>query len=244
MINLDTTKAYHDLVARLQREMGGDAALMAAVGGDFVQMGKLEFYLLHSLGLRANDFVVDVGCGSGRLASQLAALPQMRYLGTDVVPELLACAQRFTDRPDWNFQLTDGTAIPCGDNAADFVCFFSVFTHLLHDASYRYLTEARRALRPGGRIVFTFLEFRIPYHWGVFARSVEVGDRGDHLNQFMDRDAIQAWASHLDLDVELIADGDKPHIPILEEIRFDQGNVMRDFGNLGQSVAVLRKPVS
>lgn len=244
MTNLNPRQAYHDHVARLQREIEGDAALMNAVGGDFIAMGKLEHYLLLSLGLAADDFVVDVGCGSGRLACQLAVLPELRYLGTDVVAELLDCAQRLARRPDWTFRLTDGAAIPCPDKNADIVCFFSVFTHLLHEDSFSYLVEARRVLKPGGRIVFSFLEFRIPYHWGVFEHSVAHRQSGQHLNQFMDRDGIHAWAQHLGLEVELIADGDKPHIPIPEEIRFDHGVVMKDLGNLGQSVAVLGKPSS
>lgn len=244
MADTDPRRAYHDHVARLQRELEGDAALMAAVGGDFIPMGRLEYHLLRSLDLGAKDFVIDVGCGSGRLACQLAELTELRYLGTDVVAELLDCAQRLARRSDWSYRLTDGTTIPCADAAADIVCFFSVFTHLLHEDSYRYLAEARRVLRPGGRIVFSFLEFRIPYHWSVFEHSVTHRDSVVHLNQFIDRDGIHAWAGHLGLTVESIADGDKPHIPLSEVIRFDNGTVMTDKGNLGQSVAVLRKPGS
>jgi SAM-dependent methyltransferase len=244
MTNINPRQAYHDHVARLQREIAGDAALMSAVGGDFIAMGKLEYYLLLSLGLTAGDYVIDVGCGSGRLACQLAAMDGLRYLGTDIVPQLLECAQRLSRRPDWRFHLTDGTSIPGPEGTADMVCFFSVFTHLLHEDSYSYLVEARRVLKPGGRIVFSFLEFRIPYHWSVFEHSVAHRKSGQHLNQFMARDGIHAWAQHLGLDVELIADGDKPHIPVPEEIRFDHGTVMQELGNLGQSVAVLVKPRS
>lgn len=242
MTNLDPRRAYLDHVARLKREIEGDAALMAAVGGDFMAMGKLEYYLLLSLGLAAGHFVVDVGCGCGRLACQLVPQNDLRYLGTDVVQELLDCAQRLAQRQDWAFRLIDGTKIPCPDEQADFVCFFSVLTHLLYEDSYQYLSEAKRVLKPGGKIVLSFLEFRIPWHWSVFEHSVAQRQSGQHLNQFMDRDGIQTWAKHLGLEVGLIADGDKPHIPILEEIRFDNGTVMTDRGNLGQSVAVLRKP--
>jgi hypothetical protein len=58
----------------------------------------------------------------------------------------------------------------------------------------------------------------------------------------MDREGIQAWAKHLGLEVVVFADGDKPNIPIPEEIRLDNGTVMTQCGNLGQSIAVLRKP--
>jgi hypothetical protein len=60
-------------------------------------------------------------------------------------------------------------------------------------------------------------------------------------NQFVDRDAISAWAAHSGLVVESFFDGDKGHIPIPEEIRWENGMCMKSLGNLGQSVAVLRK---
>jgi hypothetical protein len=41
--------------------------------------------------------------------------------------------------------------------------------------------------------------------------------------------------------VESFFDGDKGHFPIPEEIKWENGTVMKSLGNLGQSVAVLRK---
>jgi hypothetical protein len=41
--------------------------------------------------------------------------------------------------------------------------------------------------------------------------------------------------------VESFFDGDKGHFPIPEEIKWENGTVMKSLGNLGQSIAVLRK---
>ena len=35
---------------------------------------------------------------------------------------------------------------------------FSVFTHLLHEESFIYLEDFKRVLKPGGSVVFSFLE--------------------------------------------------------------------------------------
>ena len=48
-------------------------------------------------------------------------------------------------------------------------------------------------------------------------------------------------AGHSGLAVDSFFDGDKGHIPIPEEIRWENGTCMKSLGNLGQSVAVLRK---
>jgi SAM-dependent methyltransferase len=243
MTETNPHKTYPSFVARLRETIKGDAALEAAVGGDFEPMGRLECALLQGLGLSSGQLVVDVGCGSGRLAVHLSTLPEVRYIGTDIVPELLSHAERLCQRKDWKFVLTDGIQIPCADNSADFVCFFSVFTHLTHEDTFRYLAEARRVLKPGGRIVFSFLEFRIYSHWSVFELSLRTGSRagGVPLSQFMGRDAIHSWAHHLDLTIEQINDGDKPHIAIQEDLTFPNGLVMSGQGYLGQSVAVLAK---
>jgi 2-polyprenyl-3-methyl-5-hydroxy-6-metoxy-1,4-benzoquinol methylase len=233
--------AYIDHVRRVEESLGsGDAALRRAVGGEFEAVGKLEYYLLRSLGLTTGHLVVDVGCGSGRLAQQLAPDKGIRYIGTDVVPRLIESARTLARREDWEFSVVEDVRIPCTDRAADFVTFFSVLTHTTHVESFKYLQEAARCLKVGGRVVMSFLEFRIPCHWETFMISVKA-KAGGHLIQFLDRDAIAAWAGHSGLAVDSFFDGDNGHIPIPEEILWENGTCMKSLGNLGQSVAVLRK---
>lgn len=241
MPELNFLKSYPDMVSRLQATMPGNVALEAAVGGDFETVGKLERALLMSLGLLSGHALVDVGCGGGRLAVQLSGWPELRYVDTDIVPELLRHARALSRRPDWRFELTRGAQIPCVDGWADMVCFFSVFTHLVHEDSFRYLREAKRVVKPGGRIVFSFLEFLLPSRGWIFAQAVEHADPVDHLNRFIERTAIEVWAQRLGLRVDAIFGGDQPHIPIDEKLCWANGHVMRGLGALGQSVAVLSR---
>lgn len=233
--------SYVEHVARLERRLNTDDALRRAVGGEFLAVGKLEYHLLRSRGLKDNHLVVDVGCGSGRLACQLAPFPELRYIGCDVVPRLLEYAEDLCARPDWNFVATNGATIPCDSGAADFVCFFSVFTHLSQEDIYRYLREAARVLKPGGLLVMSFLEFRVPSHWATFIASVDQTREDEHLNQFIERDSIQAWAAPSGFDVRSIHGGDTPYIPLPEDIVYESGARASGAGSLGQSVAILQK---
>lgn len=229
----------------LKRQHAPEQALQLAVGGEFRAIGLLELEILKHYGLTESSHLIDVGCGSGRLAQPLSTYSSGRYLGLDIIPELVEHARRITARPDWDFKVTRGLSIPAADDVADMVCFFSVFTHLLHEQTYAYLREARRALKPGGRVVFSFLEFAIPSHWNIFEHNVaDIEINANHLNMFLSRDAIRAWATHLDLELVAIEDGDRAFIPLSQPITYENGAVAKRFGTLGQSVCALRKPLT
>jgi ubiquinone/menaquinone biosynthesis C-methylase UbiE len=102
----------------------------------FETIGLLERETLKDFGLEQGDYLIDVGCGSGRLALPLSEYLQDRYLGIDIMPELIAYARKLVQRPGWRFKVIEGIGIPEADGRADMVCFFSVFTHLLHEQSY------------------------------------------------------------------------------------------------------------
>jgi SAM-dependent methyltransferase len=216
-----------------------ESAMSVAVGGEYESFGHLMRQILLDAGLTDSGYLIDVGCGSGRLAHVLTV---EKYLGTDIVPELLAHARAVCSNPDWRFERVNDMAIPEAAGVADMVCFFSVLTHLLHEDAYRYLAEAHRVLKPGGKVVFSFLEFKIPSHWAVFGGMVKHREPGRPHNQFIGRDAIACWSAHLGFSVEATYDGDTPHIPLQHPLTLDGGRVVEGMTSLGQSVCVLRKP--
>ena len=216
-------------VAALKTKMPHDAAMELAIGGDFGPMGAIQAALLRHYGLPQDGYLVDVGCGSGRLARPMSQWLTGRYLGLDLVPDLVDHARAIAGRPDWRFEVIDHIGIPEADRRADMVCFFSVLTHLLQEQGYWYLEEARRVLKPGGVIVFSFLELRDPVHWRIFLDTLQTAkDRTvSPINVFLDRETLGLWAKGLDLD--------------LVEIRGGAETVVEE-GPLGQAVCVLRKP--
>jgi ubiquinone/menaquinone biosynthesis C-methylase UbiE len=95
-----------------------------AVGGEFEAFGILERELLIQQGLKQDGYLIDVGCGSGRLAKPLSQYLTGKYLGIDVVPELVEYARKLVPQPDWRFEVAEGLRIPEKNNQADMVCFF------------------------------------------------------------------------------------------------------------------------
>lgn len=103
--------------------------------------------------------VLDMGCGSGRLPAALGTGGiKVEYVGVDIVQSLLDYAA--TRSPGhYRFVLHRELSTPLPDASVDIACVFSVFTHLLHQESFIYLQELRRVTRPGGLVLFSFLEF-------------------------------------------------------------------------------------
>jgi SAM-dependent methyltransferase len=143
---------------------------------DFAATGRRLAAVVCELGVVGpSSRVLDVGCGSGRLARELVGLlrPPGAYVGFDVDPEAIAwCRRAYAGRLQASFvhaDLVNGFYAPGGaapaasyvfpvpDGWADCVVVTSVFTHLLGADAAHYLDESRRVLAPGGRIVASFL---------------------------------------------------------------------------------------
>lgn len=219
----DFVQNYNLWLKQLLETHPEDEAMSIAVGGNFEATGILERCALMQSGLAKNHTLIDVGCGSGRLAFELKDYLKGRYIGIDVVPELLRYAREKCGRSDWKFYVGPGLTIPEPDQSADFVSFFSVFTHLLHAESYTYLRDALRVLRPGGKVVFSFVEFAVPEHWGVFEGSMADPNPNKVLLQFMSRDGIEAWANHLQVSSFEIHGGKEHYVELDKTVHWDNG---------------------
>ncbi len=155
--------SYRRAIAR-QFFFRGDRGYEAAVGGEFERFGLLERDAVDAAGLKEDGFIVDVGCGAGRLAAALKDRLQLFYLGLDVSPKLLSRARDVCARPDWRFELVDRPEIPLNGNTADMVSMFSLITHLPVAETRAYFGEAARVLKTGGALVVSFLDPEIPAH--------------------------------------------------------------------------------
>ena len=103
----------------------------------------------------------------GRTAYALRGVSMLRYFGIDVVPELIAYAEQKVARPDWRFAVVEGLSVPEKDAQADFVVMFSVLTHLTAREGRRYVADALRVLKPGGRLLGSFLDETVEVHRDV-----------------------------------------------------------------------------
>ncbi len=107
--------------------------------------------LFELLGSVADKKLLDVGCGDGALASELARHGAI-VTGLDADPAMIAAARR-TEIEATQLHLVEGHAerLPFDDVAFDFVVAVTVLC-FVRDAK-RAVMQMARVLRPGGRLV-------------------------------------------------------------------------------------------
>jgi ubiquinone/menaquinone biosynthesis C-methylase UbiE len=119
--------------------------------------------------------VLDVGCGTGRLAAALAEREACRVWAVDPSPEMLAIARARTGPPT-QFRLARAEALPFRPGWFERVVMRLV-VHLVDRPVA--LAEARRVLGPGGRLaIATFDPVHFDRYWlNALFPSLEAIDR-------------------------------------------------------------------
>lgn len=100
--------------------------------------------------LRKGTAVLDVGCGTGVLASAAADIVGDDYVtGADISPEMLAVARQ--QRPTIDWRQAPAEKLPFADASFDTV--LSQFALMFFDARAKGLAEMWRVLKPGGTLL-------------------------------------------------------------------------------------------
>jgi SAM-dependent methyltransferase len=97
--------------------------------------------------------VIELGCGTAYFSAWLARRGA-RPIGIDVTPEQLATARRCQQQFGLEFPLIEASAVQVPRPDASFDLALSEYGACLWCEPDRWLPEAARLLRPGGRLVF------------------------------------------------------------------------------------------
>jgi SAM-dependent methyltransferase len=108
---------------------------------------------LNVLGDVAGLDVVELGCGTAYFSAWLAK-HGARPVGVDVTPAQLATARRMQEKTGIEFPLVEADAGATGLPGASYDLVVSEYGASIWVDPYRWIPEAARLLRPGGRLAF------------------------------------------------------------------------------------------
>lgn len=226
--------SYNALIARHRRAYRGDEemAMIASIGDisrqDFRRQGDTHVAVLRHHGLEDGMAIYDLGCGCGRTAMALRRDAwQGTYKGADIVKPLIEYLK--INCPDFEAVIHRDNTIAAPDSSLDIVFHWSVFTHLYPEECYLYMEDTFRALKPGGKLIFSFLEFEDERHHRIFEGKVaqyrKKGWSGT-LDVFLHRNWINLWAEQIGFT----------------DIAFTDGSDGRCHPEFWQALASMRKP--
>jgi len=143
--------------------------------------------ILMSINLFPNAYVLDVGCGDGRMLNKLVALHQIKGQGVDISSNQLK--ENLRNNPFGNiFYLSDAERLPFGDDTFDFIFCFDVLEHL--SSPQACINEICRTLKKDRKALIYVISRKDKYTWHWFLRKisgkklgVDKGEFGDHRKE-------------------------------------------------------------
>lgn len=228
---------YTALVNRLLDEHPDDhdLAMSKAIGSvsleSFRVTGDKHVDVLRNLcGLVNGMGIFDLGCGCGRTAQALTRQGwQGHYRGQDIIPQLIDYARKKT--PGFRFDTFLDYSLCADDSSQDIVFAWSLFTHLNLEEIALYMEDCHRVLKPGGKLVFSFLELVEPGHKELLEARItrlRSGLQLDHLDTFLHRETIRFLAERSGFSIDFYKDA--------------SDTAVTSTGSFGQSLVVLTKP--
>jgi ubiquinone/menaquinone biosynthesis C-methylase UbiE len=123
--------------------------------------------------LRPGEVLVDIGTGRGEALAVAVARGAAAAVGVAYSPSALGLARRTLQAAGVEGRAVvvgaDARRLPLPDAVADLVTMLDVVEHLTPDELHHTLIEARRVLRPGGRVFAHTLPtrtvYQVTYRW-------------------------------------------------------------------------------
>jgi ubiquinone/menaquinone biosynthesis C-methylase UbiE len=191
-------------------------------------MRRMEDELGERLGLPADAEVLDVGCGVGDVARRMTAKFKLKVTGIDILDFNLEEARKrsvaagLEDRV--KFQRGNYQKLDFPDQSFDGVYAMETLVHAADLG--RALSEFRRVLRPGGRLVM--------FEYSRAPESTVSRQANEALRKICELGAMPAWLNMFHGDMERIAQEQGFNLDSTEDVTRRMEPMLHAFSILGR----------
>ncbi len=159
----------------------GASSLNAGIGGqDEKLVSAAQFSLLARYGITNQDSVLELGCGTGRLLISLGDFLRANgsYLGIDLIDQLVDFTSNRISEMKLDMQrfrvnrMQNEMDYP--DAKFDFICAFSVYTHMEPEDIYNSMKALANCSKPTTTLFVTFLGIETVFGSTYFRAEAEL----------------------------------------------------------------------
>jgi len=154
---------------------------------EFAASGQVtKTHLVDWLGVGADDVVLEIGCGVGRVGAALAPICR-QWIGCDVSRHMVEhTRRRLAHLPNVRAEKINGydlSNIP--DASVDVVYSTIVFMHIDEWDRFAYVREGLRILKPGGRMLVDNVDATSDEGWKIFMDHAAIApkDRPPYISK-------------------------------------------------------------
>jgi cyclopropane fatty-acyl-phospholipid synthase-like methyltransferase len=153
--------------------------------GSYSEIGAVELQILINNGLNPKSFLMDFGCGLGRLSTfAIDYLNSGNYLGTEISQTAISTLHDRLSESHKNqiykiilhdaIELTELEEFIKQTKPVDMICAFSVFTHLPNEDTFNILLKLKEMMSNNSVLVASFIEFNNEYGKRIFLEEAEI----------------------------------------------------------------------
>ncbi|MEO8770342.1 MAG: class I SAM-dependent methyltransferase [Ferruginibacter sp.] len=140
--------------------------------GNLIRLKRRAEWMIEQMGEAANKKILEIGCGTGYVAYQVALQTKMQVLGSDLCEPFIEEAREKYKLPNLLFEVLDfNKAADSVHNKFDYLIGNGILHHLYYNLDDVFKTFSS-ILNPGGKIIFMEPNIYNPYVAAIFKNKL------------------------------------------------------------------------